>query len=52
MILFILCHRSVDIALRNELFALSHITRKQQTAIMNLTHLSVPTQRKVSSTRE
>ena len=46
--LWLLCAKSVDVPVRNELLANSHISRKMQTALLNLTDLNVPTQRQVS----
>lgn len=47
MALWILCAKSVDVPLRNELLACSHIGRNHQTALLNLTDMNVPTARKV-----
>ena len=47
MALWILCAKSVDVSVRNELLACSHISRKQQTALLNLVDMSVPVARKV-----
>lgn len=49
MALWILCAKSVDPALRGELLALSHISRTHASALLNLTDMGVPTQRKVGA---
>ena len=51
MVLWMLCAKSVDVPLRNELLACSHIGRNHQSALMNLTDVNVPTQRKVRGAR-
>lgn len=52
LMLFILCAKSVEPSVRNELLALSRVTPRQQTALLNLVNLHVPTTRKVRRRHE
>ena len=47
LIIYILCAKSVDEKFRNKLLASGHLTPRQQTAVLNLVNLHVPTARKV-----
>jgi hypothetical protein len=48
LILYILCAKSVDARVRNELLAMSRVSKRNQSAVVNLTNLSVPLQRTAS----
>jgi Sec1 family len=48
LVLYILCNKSVDVKVRNELLSLSKISKKHQTAILNLGDLHVPLSRVAS----
>ena len=49
LMLYILCAKAVEPAVRNELLALSRVTPREQTALLNLINLHVPTTRKVGA---